>query len=352
MYAEQWCRKTLNKQPKGMLFKSTWEEISLFLEIDRGHTQTTNGIQGDKCRFKNFQEWYKGKEWTTDNFRLFLDSLKKRGLGQESINKHISFAHNIDKYLKTDETLSIKSKAVRAKRIKDVLSYQQIKEISYFKRPYKKYKKYLQARSNALYLFLGSTGCRIGEALNLTWENVEASPVKHVFFPETKNGDEREVPISDEVWDLINQVPKRNRYVFTSVKGTGIAKDGTNALKAQEVNADLKKRAKLLKIKFNVHCHLFRHSWTTEMKLRNVADSDICSIAGWRDSRMLKRYDSSGLSRLMSVSQVHPLMQNSMTELDKIQRIVESARLFYNPEGYSINHVVVDGKAVIEINKL
>lgn len=334
------------------MFTITWEDFSLFLEIDCRHAQTANAIQGDKSRFKNFQEWFQGKDWTTENVRLFLADLKRRGLKQETINKHISFAHNIDKYLKLEETKYIRSEFVRPKRIKEVLSVEQIRNIAFYERPYKKYKEYLQSRNCALYMLLGSIGCRIGEALNLTWDNVGSSPVKHVYFPQTKNGDEREVPISDELWDLIHAIPRRNQYVFATIRGTGIGNDGLNALQAQEINTDLKLRAEAIGIGFNVHNHIFRHSWTTEMKNRGVPDSDICLIAGWRDPRMLQRYDGSGLKRMMAVLQVHPLMQNSMSELEKVQKIIESARLFYSPDTHRILPNMEGNKITLTIEPL
>lgn len=335
-----------------MKFKIQWEEFALFLEVDKQHAQTMGGINGDKSRFKNFSEWFQGKDWSKDNLRLFLSHLKQRGLGQESLNKHISFARNIDEYLGVQESEGFRSKVVIPKRIKEILSFEQIRELTFYERPYKKYCDYLQKRQSAIILTLGSTGCRVGELLNLTWDNVGVAPRKHIFFPETKNGMEREVAISDGLWDMIQAIPRRNQYVFTSVRGSGVRPDGSNVLQSQEVNADIKERARALGIEIRVYPHLFRHSWATEMKRRGVSDSDICLIAGWKDPRMLLRYDGTDLDRIASIMEMHPLMQDKMTDLEKVKRLINNARLFYSSDSYDIMPVLNNGEITLTIKPL
>ena len=67
-------------------------------------------------------------------------------------------------------------------------------------------------------VFLTNTGCRRGEALALTWDCVDLTNRMIRIEPseewQPKSGRAREVPLSDELHDLLKGLPRRSRYVF------------------------------------------------------------------------------------------------------------------------------------------
>lgn len=57
------------------------------------------------------------------------------------------------------------------------------------------------------FLFALETAMRKGEILSMTWENVYED---YIHLPQTKNGEYRDVPLSNKAIELIQQLPKMN----------------------------------------------------------------------------------------------------------------------------------------------
>lgn len=74
-----------------MLFDVEWEEMALFLKIDKRQSQKKGAVQANLSRFKQISKWFTGKKWNRSNFRAFLAYTEERGLGQESLNKYVAF---------------------------------------------------------------------------------------------------------------------------------------------------------------------------------------------------------------------------------------------------------------------
>lgn len=326
------------------MFTITWEEFSLFLKVEKRHSQKPGAVQANHSRFIQISRWFTGKEWNRTNFRAFMAELESRGLSQETLNKFISFAKMIDDFLGVEETKGFKTRVPKLKRVTGVLSPAEIRAMAEFDMPYKKFKEFLNKRQRALLMVMGGTGCRISELLELGWENVKDSPRKHLLFVKTKNGSDREVVLNDELWDLIQALPRQDELVFPSARN--------GVLSSTEINTDIKHRAEAVGINKRVHNHLFRHSWATTMKQMKVPDSDICLIAGWTDPKMLLRYDGSQLDYIASKMQLHPLMRHSMTELEKIQKVIDDARLWFSPETHKISPTIEGSKITLTIKQL
>ena len=69
-------------------------------------------------------------------------------------------------------------------------------------------------------VFLAETGARVGEAKWLTWDDVDFEHrLIHIRPKEgwkPKSGDERVVPMSDRVFDLLRTLPHTGTWVFTA----------------------------------------------------------------------------------------------------------------------------------------
>ncbi|GIK83638.1 MAG: hypothetical protein BroJett025_02600 [Patescibacteria group bacterium] len=331
-----------------MLFSLTEEEFALFLKTKRQHSQKSGALDSQRSYFRRIKAWFDGKEWDQHNFMHFMASqVDDRGLSQETRNKFISMGRNIDRLLGTNATEGFLSKVPKLKRITEVLTTEEMLAIADVRIDYGKNKdsEFINKRQQALIRLMTFTGCRISEPLELLWKNVSEAPTRHITFMDTKNGEDREIPIYDpKLWELIHSVPRKNELVFPS------SRDKT--LTSGVILADLKKRAATVGIKKRVYNHLFRHSWATIMKQKGVSDSDICRIAGWKDPKMLQRYDGSDLDYLDSVMQMHPMMQNTMTELEKAQRLVSEAQKWFEPGVYAIEPGISGGEITLKIKPL
>jgi integrase len=113
-----------------------------------------------------------------------------------------------------------------------------------------------------LFLGLFLTGARIGEAINLTWEDINFSS-RHVFFRskdthklKTSNS-ERAIPMSQGLFELLETMykHKNSEYVFSTSNGAAIRER-----KALEKCKDVAKRAE---INGRSYLHKFRATYAT-----------------------------------------------------------------------------------------
>jgi integrase len=131
-----------------------------------------------------------------------------------------------------------------------------------------------------LITFLLETASRCGEALALTWEHAYLDRNK-AFFPTTKNGDSREVPLRAELIKLIAQLPRTDKRVFPISSDT-----------LQGAFYRICERAGLE----DFHPHDLRHEATSQMCEYSRAGGDpleiqdLAKVTGHRDPRMVLRY--------------------------------------------------------------
>lgn len=177
------------------------------------------------------------------------------------MNKMVTILKHLDKYLKVNE-LSDYTYFHESIELKETITPEEITAIANAAPVYSRGSAYLIPRQTTLIMLLGTTGCRIGEALNLKWPDIGSEP-PYVVFTETKNGETRVVPIDKTIYDQILALPHKSEYVFSSIRG--------NQLQHQEFNIDLKSRARLVGLNKDVSAHTFRHSYVTTMVVSSIS---------------------------------------------------------------------------------
>jgi integrase len=79
----------------------------------------------------------------------------------------------------------------------------------------------------SLVTFLANTGARRGEALALRWMDVDLPARMIRITPsadwQPKSGRAREIPISDDLYDVLIALPRVSEYVFTTITGSPYA---------------------------------------------------------------------------------------------------------------------------------
>ena len=152
-----------------------------------------------------------------------------------------------------------------------------------------------------LAIFLCCTGCRIGEAVALTWTQVSLAPAhERVVFLNTKNGDSRGVPLHPWAIAALASLPHHQGHVFLTNRGVpytdrrgeygGQIKTGHNAAKrraaAKLEKVDPERAAYLLRWRV----HDWRHHSASHHAMNGTPDRTMMELFGWKDPRMVKKY--------------------------------------------------------------
>jgi len=134
------------------------------------------------------------------------------------------------------------------------------------------------------------TGMREGEILNLTWDKVDLkSRLIKLEAIDTKDREPRVIPISDELYEVLNAIPRpiHDPHVFL-FKGKPI-RDLRTALRKACKKAEIP-YGRFIKGGFVFHD--LRHTFNTNMRKARVPESVIMNITGHSTREMFDRYNS------------------------------------------------------------
>ncbi len=138
-----------------------------------------------------------------------------------------------------------------------------------------------------------TTAMRIGEMLSLTWENIRWER-RQAFLPETKNGEERRVPLSKRATAALQSLgPKETGKVITKWK---------NSHSFVRPWQKLTRQAGITGLRF----HDLRHEAASRMAEKGMSILMISAVTGHKSFQMLKRY-------------THVSTETLAAELDKIE---------------------------------
>lgn len=235
-------------------------------------------LSGNKCKLKN---------WRRDNNRLSNTTVKKiRQLIIACFKQAIK--ENMITKNPAEETEPIPS---RHSMPEIFTSEAQIKFLKYTR----------NHRFYAAYVLLFYTGCRRGEILGLSWDNVHwrnsTITIRQINIIEdgipvirerTKTvRSTRIIPIPKEIKELLHEVQRRQKrekllnvnwnnplnLVFTN-------KDGS-IYNPMYFSRNFKNALKRIGLSKKLHCHCTRHSWATNMIQIGIPITDVQSIGGW-----------------------------------------------------------------------
>lgn len=319
-----------------------WEPLKTYLFIDRKLSSKPSSAQANKSRFLKLASYFSSVEFNRANFNLFIGEMKSQGYTNSYINKMITIAKHIDAFYKLNELQDYTYFREVRKPTLDVLTPDEIEAMANVTVPYRNNADYINQRQKALILLLGLTGCRIGEALSLQYSDIHATP-SYVIFRDTKNGEDRIVPISQKLYDLLMNLPKKNGYVFPSRRG--------GLLELQQVNLDIKRRAEMVGIKKSVWCHLFRHSYITTMLESGVDALHVAHLVGHKDLKNTMRYSNSSLSFYYDIIHFHPLLRGSMTWEKVTEKLKQAVTKIVDIKVHALRINERNDKLVIEVEK-
>jgi integrase len=164
--------------------------------------------------------------------------------------------------------------------------------------------------------FLLATAARRGEALGLTWTNLQLDRGE-AFLPTTKNGRSRTLPVREHVVALLEELPQATDKVFPI--STTVLKDAW---------ARMCKRADLN----DFHLHDLRHTATSEIAEafrlagQPLGIHELAAITGHRDPRCLARYCHMSASLMAKhMDQVYRIAATEKSRMHKGRRVFKAA---------------------------
>lgn len=311
----------------------SWEEFYLYLTVDAKIKDNKLNVSGYLSIFRILKDYFSSVELNRRNFNVFI--AEKKSIHKPNyLNRFIKIAKHLDRYLKINELQDYSGFKEVEKEI-EVLTPEEVKKLSLCNYPYKRLKEERQFRDYVAIVFLYSTAARMGELDTLLWEDVKSSPIPHVIFRDTKNGEDAIVPISQNLYNLIQKLPHTRNNVMGD-------------LDRNNFSVVIKKRAELCGINKNVYPHIFRHSRITHLTmLYKFPLAEVSKFARHADPKTTMRYTHPLLSELSPIAYATPFedTKNSLTELmgiakEQIKRIFPKNEVFLKKIGEEF-HIVV-----------
>lgn len=170
----------------------------------------------------------------------------------------------------------------------------------------------------SLILFLAFTGARVSEALYLDWSNVDLQQ-RWVIFRDTKNGEDRGVPLHEEAFLALANLARREGRVFLTQRGLPYAektkRGGGQTKTAWQATC---RRAGVQ----DLHMHDLRHTFSTWLTIAGVHEQVRDELMGHASTDMDRRY--SHVARPMLVKAVNKLPR--LPRVKSVQRAEASTK--------------------------
>lgn len=295
--AKLWIQQTETAIRDGKYFNTAEAKNHTLAEtIDRYIYYELPNRKSDQRKFEMHLNWWKSKigryllsDVTPSLLAEYRDKLQKerstRGdiiRSDATVNRYmaslsivLTFASREWEWLETNPMFKVKKKKENKGRIRFLSDDERT--------------MLLQACENAsnplIYLLVVialSTGARYSEIINLKWENIDFKR-KVFYFMNTKNGENRAVPISNKAYELLKEYSKvrklKTNYVFARP-------DGEKPTDLRWQWEEAVKKAKLENFRF----HDLRHTAASYLAMNGATLVEISEILGHRTMQMVKRY--------------------------------------------------------------
>ncbi len=129
------------------------------------------------------------------------------------------------------------------------------------------------------------TGARVSEGLYLDWNEVDL-PRGRVAFLDTKNGEDRGVPLHPRVIEVLANLPHRDGAVFRCPDGSPYARRIGGG---GQIQTGFRAACRRAVIK-DFRPHDCRHTWATWLYSETRDIRLLMELGGWKSIKMVERY--------------------------------------------------------------
>lgn len=284
-----------------------------FVSIKEGLSD--NSIDNCRKTIRLIKLWFCEKELTKENIESFFIYLKtEKKLKHNTLNTYLFVFRHLVAYCKDrgypydflDGFKSFK----KNNSIRDPLTPEEIEELYNTSLKYGKLAGkdcfFLDFRNKTLTKFIALTGVRFNEARNLQVKHLNLS-LGRIALIETKNGEVRTIHIAEPIISELRKMTEgltENSYVFRNAK--------ENRINETDFSNDLKKRARKAGITKNVHPHIFRHSFATQLLIEGVDVAIVSKVLGHKDIKTTMQYLHFTDNTLRDGTFMHPLIRKNV----------------------------------------
>jgi len=135
------------------------------------------------------------------------------------------------------------------------------------------------------------TGMRKGEILKLRWEDVDLVR-RIIYVTNTKNGEIREIPINDQLYNSLKTMEHKSQFIFTKDEGKPYIDIDTGFKAAlRRTNID------------NFRFHDLRHTYASHLVMSGVDLVTVKELLGHKTMKMTLRYAHLSASHKMKAVQ-------------------------------------------------
>lgn len=218
-------------------------------------------------------------------------------------NKHIV------KYNPFEHIKQLKVVQTRDVKQKEVLSTEELKMLIEDTRV--RYKgerdwELVSSRDRFLIALNAVTGLRLGEAINLSFEDLTSIEEGYeIFIPASrvKNKIDKKVPCVGKVYEYLQEYLIERKYIHVeneSDKDLIFLSNRGKKLTEEAINKSLKKRTKRLGINKDITSHCLRHGANSLLLGNGISKSIINTILGWKEGDISSVYthDTKELQKL------------------------------------------------------
>jgi integrase len=152
-----------------------------------------------------------------------------------------------------------------------------------------------------LVTFLLYTGARVSEALYLDWQHVDLGRA-HVVFIDTKNGEDRGVPLHPRIITDLTALKSHDGPIFRRPDGQPYERKDEGGGQIKTAFAGACHRAGIA----NFRPHDCRHTWATWHYAANRDLAALMKLGGWKSERMVLRYAHVNVAHLAASIEALP----------------------------------------------
>lgn len=312
------------------LTKELWEPFSTWLIVSEGFSSKSHSMNANKSRFNKLLEGLENQELNPTTLNKLIQAMMEKKYSKSYINNIIKCAKNIGDYFKQQGTIEFnpvkdrKFFTEKRKGTKDTLTTEEIKQLAEVVIPYGKHADVINQRQKTLIMFLGTTGCRINEALDLAWSDLYESEYPVAVFRDTKSDENREVVLGRLIYETIMALPHFSDQVFSSHRG--------GHLTHQVVNLDFKRRAETIGLNKNVYAHLFRKSYITTLINEEADWFKLSTVVGHKNPATTLVYYQESLKAKSQIAYRHPLLRSDQSWNDKIVQLKDAVSKIFGTD--------------------
>lgn len=152
-------------------------------------------------------------------------------------------------------------------------------------------------RMKSIFIFAFNTGCRLGEIVNIRWQNIDLNEKIITIGDDkfrTKSNKQRIIPMSNELQKcmLNHRVVNNDEDVYVFSKENGFPYDGNY------VSRYFKKSCRKAQLNEDIHFHTLRHSFASHLAIKGVPIITIKELLGHSSIVTTEIYSHTNLNSL------------------------------------------------------